>query len=608
MKKRLTVKELGIIFGNIGKILKHNIGNILIFEIIYKFLPLLLLGEFSNYVMVIVKSMGFKELTQQNFLEIFKYPRLIIILGILLGILILYAAYEITFIFTAFKTSITGEKLRFLQLAKRSFVNAVNIFKPSKILVVPYFLLILVFSMINFTTEKLNNVKIQGFIIDHFLENKTTTIIYLSATVFFTILSIFSLFVVVNIFIDNDSFRIALTKSVKTVKKYFKKVILGIIVMTIINIFLKTILFYLGLEVSYWWYRIFEGMVGYKDSIETVSSFLILYIPMCIIIFDMSFIMSLNSLLTNRIIKNIKYELRIKKVLLGIVTFVVIFTISLVYLEFNIDKVRVFRSEDRPFPRIIAHRAGGFFGAENTIQGLEVTKEFKVSKEVEIDVQLTKDKEVILLHDSNFKKVINLELKPEDLTWEEIRSYSKGYEESKNLNYKKIVSLKEFLDAAKDMSVIIELKGPKYLQRELVEKVIEIVKDKNFTEKAIIGSLDKEALEIAKSIHKKIPTCYFAAIYLNDKPEDDFIDIYAIESSFINNTLMFNMHDNNKKVLVWTVNQMSSLYKVLPYEVDGIITDNILLTSFALTFSKEYVLFQDFIINNFKDRAEVVTK
>ena len=56
---------------------------------------------------------------------------------------------------------------------------------------------------------------------------------------------------------------------------------------------------------------------------------------------------------------------------------------------------------------IVAHRGESFIAPENTLVAINLAWQ-NGAKAVEIDVQITRDKEIVVIHDKNTKRVGNL--------------------------------------------------------------------------------------------------------------------------------------------------------------------------------------------------------
>ena len=78
-------------------------------------------------------------------------------------------------------------------------------------------------------------------------------------------------------------------------------------------------------------------------------------------------------------------------------------------------------SIDFLFKSIIAHRGIHYKYLENTILAFE--EAIKKKYIVEFDVRLTKDKQVVVFHDANLKRIFEIDRDINDLTLEELRQY-----------------------------------------------------------------------------------------------------------------------------------------------------------------------------------------
>ena len=76
------------------------------------------------------------------------------------------------------------------------------------------------------------------------------------------------------------------------------------------------------------------------------------------------------------------------------------------------------------YKRQVAHRAGGLVAPENSLKALNLTYKSGIAQMIEVDVQLTKDNKVILLHDSTFERTLGINKRPEDMCYEDIIKYS----------------------------------------------------------------------------------------------------------------------------------------------------------------------------------------
>ncbi|MEO9853000.1 MAG: glycerophosphodiester phosphodiesterase family protein [Reichenbachiella sp.] len=77
--------------------------------------------------------------------------------------------------------------------------------------------------------------------------------------------------------------------------------------------------------------------------------------------------------------------------------------------------------------KVICYRCGGGENPENTILGIEHCLRVNPEWPIEMDLQLTKDGEVVLFHDANTKRITGEDFKIADLTLSELRTLNVGH-------------------------------------------------------------------------------------------------------------------------------------------------------------------------------------
>ena len=214
---------------------------------------------------------------------------------------------------------------------------------------------------------------------------------------------------------------------------------------------------------------------------------------------------------------------------------------------------------------VIAHRGGGNEGVENTISGLNTAYSLKAFGS-EIDVQRTKDDHYIINHDTNFLRIAGVDKRPSEMTLEEIKQL--------NINGEKVPTMEEMLDASHDKLILfIELKGESADNR-MADDVIKMVKERSMQDEVVLISLKYDLIDYIEDNYPDIQTAYLTFISFGDIAglNCDYIGLEEESATYQN---INRIHENNKKVLVWTVNSEESQKHFLLTEVDGIITDNV---------------------------------
>ena len=138
-----------------------------------------------------------------------------------------------------------------------------------------------------------------------------------------------------------------------------------------------------------------------------------------------------------------------------------------------------------------AHR--GFSGkySENTM--LAFQKAIEVGADgIELDVQLTKDGELVIIHDETIDRTTDGKGYVVDYTYEELSKFDASYIYRGKFGFNKIPTLKEYFELVKDLDFItnIELKTGINEYLGIEEKVYQIIKEYKLEKKVIISSFN----------------------------------------------------------------------------------------------------------------------
>jgi glycerophosphoryl diester phosphodiesterase len=76
-------------------------------------------------------------------------------------------------------------------------------------------------------------------------------------------------------------------------------------------------------------------------------------------------------------------------------------------------------------PLIIAHRGESFDAPENTLAAINLAWE-RGAEAVEIDIQFSKDRELVVIHDTDTKRLAGIDKKVVDQTLEELKKLDVG--------------------------------------------------------------------------------------------------------------------------------------------------------------------------------------
>lgn len=241
--------------------------------------------------------------------------------------------------------------------------------------------------------------------------------------------------------------------------------------------------------------------------------------------------------------------------------------------------------------QIIAHRASATHAPENTLAALDYAI-LSGAHMAEIDVQQTKDGEIILMHDANLKRTTGFNGKVSEATYSDIQTLEAGNWFSSEFDGEPVPTLEEVLQRSKgQITLMIEIKAKDH-PVDVARKVIELIEAYNMEKECLIGAMDYRVLQAVKMINPKIQTVYITALAYGDYQDLEDVDYYSIEASFISYALIDQIHRSGKQIYAWTVNKESTMQSMISMQVDGIVTDDPVLLQNQLTdISDPYISF-----------------
>lgn len=245
----------------------------------------------------------------------------------------------------------------------------------------------------------------------------------------------------------------------------------------------------------------------------------------------------------------------------------------------------------RPQIKVMGHRGEASYAPENTLPAI-LSAINNLAQSSEIDVQLTKDEKVILLHDKTFNRTCGVNKKPSEMSLDEIRQLDAGAYFNEVFKGTKIPTLAEALELARGKIVLnVELKVDGNNEKKLAEEVCRIIEEKNMVDVTMLCSTSKKALREAKKLLPEISCGLIVSFAYGDSVKDDGIDFYSLESTSASKERIDTIHDQGKEVYVWTVNNLDALKKAYENGADGVITDQVL-------FCREWILRRETLREN----------
>lgn len=219
---------------------------------------------------------------------------------------------------------------------------------------------------------------------------------------------------------------------------------------------------------------------------------------------------------------------------------------------------------EKIIPKIIAHRGASFFSKENTIKSFQRAVEHGADM-VELDIQMTKDNQLIILHDVHIDRISEGTGLVRNFTLDDIRKINIFGKE-------KIPTLDETLEILLGkVGIILDLK-----KVDVVPYILKYLKDEKLKSSCIVSSFRRDAVKSIKHYDRNIKVgliCWRpsrAKIKFCRKNEIDYIHP---SYHFLSKRLYNKIKKSKLGINVWTVNYKRNLRKILKWNIEGIITD-----------------------------------
>ena len=227
--------------------------------------------------------------------------------------------------------------------------------------------------------------------------------------------------------------------------------------------------------------------------------------------------------------------------------------------------------------KIFAHRGASAYAPENTVEAFALAME-QGADGIELDVQMTKDGQVVVIHDETIDRVSDGTGAVRDYTLEELKKFHFS-NHMENYENAVIPTLKEVLDLIKSSNMLlnIELKTGIYWYPNLEEKTMELVKEAGMEDRVIYSSFNHYSIKkiLEMNPHAECAFLYSDVILNVDKYAKNagvcglHPAVYHLKMA----EFLKEYQESGLKVRVWTVNKKEDMEKFIKADLEAVITN-----------------------------------
>lgn len=222
--------------------------------------------------------------------------------------------------------------------------------------------------------------------------------------------------------------------------------------------------------------------------------------------------------------------------------------------------------------RITAHRGSSASAPENTLSSLRQAMKDGADF-AEIDVQTTKDGEVVVLHDRDLMRMGRDPRALASLILKDLRTIDVGIPFGEAFRGERVPTLREAIDLVHGrMGLNIELKY-NIPDPTLGPKVIEILREKEMLGQCVVTSLELEALRQVEELEPRLVTGLIVTKVLGD-PTKLGVNFLSVNQNAVTRRLVWQAKRVGLAVHVWTVNDAAGFERMADRGVDVVISDH----------------------------------
>ncbi|WP_348920076.1 glycerophosphodiester phosphodiesterase [Enterococcus rotai] len=524
-----------------------------------------------------------------------KHPGVLVALLLVLLMIVVAVFFEFTFLLLSIFFIKKKEPISLTNLLKGTLLQLKKIRFSTLLFFLFYFFLVLPLSGLGFNSDLLAKIKIPAFIMDFIFANRVTIIalVALGYLIFFY-LSIRLIFALPEMILRDVPFRQAVRESWRSTKNHFFRILGQFIVIggSIIIVFVLSYTLILTVQAI-----IETALPSYALVSAVVAMTLLQIILLLNIIFttvgifyitidymdDEGFLPELPQWFFDQP-KQARKEWSFFKI--GLFAF----TAALFGIGVGTYNTNYLSNPSVTEPLTISHRGvDAANGVQNTLPALEKTSLEKPTY-VEMDIQETKDKQFVVMHDFNLKKLTGVDKRPNQLTLAELTKLTA----KENGMEAAVCSFDNYLEKAKELNqkLLIEIKTTPQDSSDLVKRFTQKYRKTILSEKHILHTLTFNTATELKEQEPEFYVGYILPFNIVGPPISN-VDFFTMEYTTLNRNFINAAHNDGKSVYAWTVNDEDTMTRMMFYGVDGIVTDELKLLNETIKTDLDELTYSD---------------
>ena len=227
--------------------------------------------------------------------------------------------------------------------------------------------------------------------------------------------------------------------------------------------------------------------------------------------------------------------------------------------------------------KIYAHRGYSEKYPENTM--LAFRKAAEVGAEgIEIDVHLTKDGELVVMHDENTVRTTSTNALIKDLTLAEFKALDAGHVKNGEFEFEAPPTLREVFEllAETGMECNIEIKSGVYEYPGIERKVLNLIDEFGLRDKIVISSFNHYTVCRFKELAPDVKCGFLEESWLihpGAYTRNRGVECFHPFFNMLNHENVQDLRNNGIEINAWTINDEEDMRKALRLQLEIAITN-----------------------------------
>lgn len=228
---------------------------------------------------------------------------------------------------------------------------------------------------------------------------------------------------------------------------------------------------------------------------------------------------------------------------------------------------------------IFAHRGFSGYYPENTMLAFQKTAEESLADGIELDIQMTKDGELVIMHDETLDRTTNGSGYLKDYTLEELKTLSVGVNVKGFFPHQTIPTLREYFTWLKTTRLItnIELKTSVFEYKGIEEKLIAMVHEFGLEEQIWYSSFNHYTIAKVKELMPEAKCGLLMDTWLMNvgsyAASQNAATVNACSWFCCKEGVAEDLHAHGIKLQAWTPNDADLMKKLVDCGTDVLITN-----------------------------------